>query len=209
MVSEPMGTNKERIEWLEAGLGGIQDGLQRMELGMVDKLHHLETSLNRLSDVLLSTQESSSHNFHLQEGNNEGRQIVSSKTAKLEFPRFVGDELIEWFRPRLLLLEGYDGNDNLISDGDPEEPPTEIANGEHLKYPGWFEKVPVDLQGILFSLTLYSLPLSSGDIVARTNRLCGLQLETVNHGIYVGKSDQDIDEDRRSRHPRSITPGAI
>ncbi|KAA8542122.1 hypothetical protein F0562_023274 [Nyssa sinensis] len=97
MVSEPMGTNKERIERLETGLGGVQDGLQKMELGMADKFHHLETTLNRFSDILLSNQESSSHNYQSHEGNNGGRQVVSSKTAKLEFPRFAGDDPTEWF----------------------------------------------------------------------------------------------------------------
>ena len=33
-----MGTNKERIEELEAGLGEVQDGLHRIELGMADRL---------------------------------------------------------------------------------------------------------------------------------------------------------------------------
>jgi len=45
-----MGTNKERIEQLE-------EGLHRMELGMADRLQHLEATLNRLSDVLLANQE--------------------------------------------------------------------------------------------------------------------------------------------------------
>ncbi|KAF9676446.1 hypothetical protein SADUNF_Sadunf08G0002900 [Salix dunnii] len=45
-----MGTNKERIEQLE-------EGLHRMELGMADRLQHLEDMLNRLSDVLLANQE--------------------------------------------------------------------------------------------------------------------------------------------------------
>jgi hypothetical protein len=49
-----MGTNKERIEQLEAGLGEVQNGLHQMEFGMTDKLHHLEGTLNRLSDVLLA-----------------------------------------------------------------------------------------------------------------------------------------------------------
>ncbi|KAL6322878.1 hypothetical protein AAG906_020921 [Vitis piasezkii] len=61
-----MGTNKERIEHLETGLG----------LGMIDKLHHpkkLSIDFER--------------NYH-RENQNGGRQIVSSKSAKLEFPRF-------------------------------------------------------------------------------------------------------------------------
>ncbi|KAA8542937.1 hypothetical protein F0562_024089 [Nyssa sinensis] len=41
-----MTTNKERIENLEAGFGAVQDGLHQMELDMVDKLHHLEETLN-------------------------------------------------------------------------------------------------------------------------------------------------------------------
>ena len=40
-------TNKERIEQLE-------DGLHRMELGMADRLRHLEETLNHLFDVLLA-----------------------------------------------------------------------------------------------------------------------------------------------------------
>ena len=45
-----MGTNKEHIEHLE-------EELHRMELGMADRLQHLEDTLNRLSDVLLANQE--------------------------------------------------------------------------------------------------------------------------------------------------------
>ena len=43
-----MGTNKERIEQLEAGLGGVQEGLHKIELGMADRLRHVEETLNRL-----------------------------------------------------------------------------------------------------------------------------------------------------------------
>ena len=48
--SVTMTTNKERIEALEAGLGGVQDGMQR-----------LEDTVNRLSEILLSTRESSNN----------------------------------------------------------------------------------------------------------------------------------------------------
>jgi hypothetical protein len=40
-----------------------------------------------------------------------------------------------------------------------------VANGESLKCRGRFEEVPVDLQGIVFSLTLYSLPFIGLDVV--------------------------------------------
>ena len=92
-----MGTNKERIEHLETGLGVVQEELQRMELGMIDKLHHLEEALNRLSNVLLANPESSNQGNSHRENQNGGRQIVSSKSAKLEFPCFSGDNLTEWF----------------------------------------------------------------------------------------------------------------
>ncbi|KAA8525532.1 hypothetical protein F0562_007387 [Nyssa sinensis] len=92
-----MGTNKERIEQLKTGLGEVQEGLHRMELGMADRLHHLEETLYRFSDVLLPNQESSSHGNHYREGNNEGWQVVSSKTTKLEFPRFLRDDSMKWF----------------------------------------------------------------------------------------------------------------
>ena len=85
-----MGTNKERIEQLE-------EGLHRMELGMADKLQHLEDTLNRLSDVLLANQEPPNQTNQQREGQEGGRLIVSSKTARLEFPRFSGDDPTEWF----------------------------------------------------------------------------------------------------------------
>lgn len=92
-----MGTNKERIEHLESELNSVQEGLQRMEMGMNDKLHHLEETLNRLSNALLTDQMNANHGNHQHEGNHGGRQIVSSKTAKLDFPRFSGDDPTEWF----------------------------------------------------------------------------------------------------------------
>ncbi|GFS39092.1 hypothetical protein Acr_00g0061130 [Actinidia rufa] len=94
--SQVMGTNKERLEQLEAGLGGVQDGLHRMELGMADRLRHLEETLNRLSDVFFPNQEAPNHGNQYREGHNGGRLVVSSKMAKLEFPRFSGDDPTKW-----------------------------------------------------------------------------------------------------------------
>ncbi|KAA8519449.1 hypothetical protein F0562_013676 [Nyssa sinensis] len=105
-----MGTNKERIEHLEFGLGAVQEGLQRMEFGMNDKLHHLEEPLNRLLNVLLSNPKSSNHGNHHRENQDGGRQIVSSKSAKLKFPRFSGEDPTEWFNRwlrRTLQEEGH------------------------------------------------------------------------------------------------------
>ena len=86
-----MGTNKERIEQLE-------DGLHRMELGMADRLRQVEENLNRLSDVLLANLENPIlGSITNREDNGGGRLVVSSKIAKLEFPRFSGDDPSEWF----------------------------------------------------------------------------------------------------------------
>ena len=68
-----------------------------MELGMIDKLHHLEEALNILSNVLLANPESLNQGNYHRENQNGGWQIVSSKSAKLEFPRFFGDDPTEGF----------------------------------------------------------------------------------------------------------------
>jgi len=107
LVSEPglNGDNKERIEMLEAGLGGVQEGVQRMEMSMSGKMHQLEETINKLSEAMLSSKGESSHGNTNREGNsrsiheeNEGyRQVFSSKMAKLEFPRYSGQDPTEWF----------------------------------------------------------------------------------------------------------------
>ena len=81
-----MGTNKERIEQLE-------DGLHRMELSMANRLCQVEENLNRLSDVLLENPGNPIFgSITNREGNGGERLVVSSKTTKLNFPRFLGDD---------------------------------------------------------------------------------------------------------------------
>ena len=102
-----MATNKERIENLEARLDGLQDGLQQMEIGINDKLHQLEETINRMSEAFFSNKEGSSHNVnnhpshsykeHTKEEAGGSRMIFSSKMAKLEFPRYAEDDPTEWF----------------------------------------------------------------------------------------------------------------
>jgi len=100
-----MFTNKEYIESLEARLGGLQDGMHRMELGMADKFSQLEATLNHISEMFFSNKESTNHGTHEQDtysrshkDNNEGpRLVVSSKTAKLEFSKFSWGDPTEWF----------------------------------------------------------------------------------------------------------------
>lgn len=55
-----------------------------------------------------------------------------------------------------------------------------VANGNRLKCQGRFEHVRVVLQGILFTLTLYSLPLTGLDLVLRIEWLEKLGLVICN-----------------------------
>jgi len=79
---------------LEARLGGVQERVQRMEMSMSGKMRQLEETINKLSEVMLSSKGESSHGNTNREGNsrsiheeNEGnRHVFSSKMAKLEFP---------------------------------------------------------------------------------------------------------------------------
>ncbi|KAA8522091.1 hypothetical protein F0562_012595 [Nyssa sinensis] len=96
-----MASTRDRIEALEVGLGGVQDGMQRMELGMTDKLHQLEETINKLSEALLSSKGSSSNNHmpgqdsnlrSYREEDDSHRQNFSSRFVRLEFPRYSGDD---------------------------------------------------------------------------------------------------------------------
>lgn len=55
----------------------------------------MEETLNRLSTLLIPNHETNNHDNH--PSNEGGRQIIFAKTAKLEFPRFAGDDPTEWF----------------------------------------------------------------------------------------------------------------
>ena len=101
-----MTTDKECIENLKVGLGGLQDGVHRMEMGMADKLSQLEATINRMSEVLLSTKTGANYDVHeqdpyprpLRENHEAPHLVLSSKTAKPEFPRFAsGDPMIDQF----------------------------------------------------------------------------------------------------------------
>ncbi|KAE8676919.1 hypothetical protein F3Y22_tig00111569pilonHSYRG00069 [Hibiscus syriacus] len=98
-----MTTNKELIERLEEGLGGVQPGMQRMEVRITDKNQRLEDTIAKLSGAFSASSGSPSHNNYQNEGahrtnRDTGDNIrpFSSKIAKLEFPRFSGDDPTEW-----------------------------------------------------------------------------------------------------------------
>jgi hypothetical protein len=91
------------------GLGGFQDGMSRMELSIIGRFHQIESTINKLTKALQSNKEGSNNNTNDRSGrtrhNREefmekiegGRQMFSSKLAKLEFPIYSGNDPIEWF----------------------------------------------------------------------------------------------------------------
>ncbi|RVW76696.1 Transposon Tf2-8 polyprotein [Vitis vinifera] len=103
-----MTTNKERIKILEQGVGGLQDEVQRLGLGMNDRMQRLEESLKALSDVVLSSKAAQpSHSSHsVKQGHTPQYQHEETESSrlnipplrtKIEFPRFAGDDPTEWF----------------------------------------------------------------------------------------------------------------
>ena len=98
-----MATNKERIERVEAELGDMQDSMKLMELGINDKLHHLEETLSKLAELISASKGTPSHNNHENAGSSlpcrevieNGRQQFPSRLAKLEFLCYSGDDPTE------------------------------------------------------------------------------------------------------------------
>ena len=85
-----------------------------MEIGVADKLHHIEGVISKLSELLLAKQTTSDNNtpetttssskVHSHSIREEPREIIeggrpqfAAKLANLEFPRFSGDDPTEWF----------------------------------------------------------------------------------------------------------------
>lgn len=112
-----MANTKERLDDLEAGLGMVQDKLQKLSTGINDKFRGMEQSFNRTVDESLQ---------HMMEMVMQGRESGSSATCgnqgpdpsiqrggqtnpfdpaptlanlhhvKIELPRFSGGDLTEW-----------------------------------------------------------------------------------------------------------------
>ncbi|RVW13399.1 Transposon Tf2-8 polyprotein [Vitis vinifera] len=85
-----MTTNKERIEILEQGVGGLQDEVQRLGLGMNDRMQRLEESLKALSDVVLSSKATQpSHSSHsVKQGHTPQTFSVYQYPKKVKYPVF-------------------------------------------------------------------------------------------------------------------------
>ncbi|KAF2302816.1 hypothetical protein GH714_008552 [Hevea brasiliensis] len=100
-----MATNKERIENLEVGLGQLQDNLSKIERGLSEELQQIKAAITKFSELSLPSKDASSsasdrsiQNCTHQDGAREGgRPLYSTKLAKLEFPKYSGDDQTEWF----------------------------------------------------------------------------------------------------------------
>ncbi|KAH9768883.1 hypothetical protein KPL71_011779 [Citrus sinensis] len=98
-----MTTNKERIERIETELGEMQDKMQRMELGVNDKLAHIEETLSKLAKSFHTSKDAPSINNNIatsrpnREDKDGRRQQFQSRVAKLEFPHYAGNDPTEWF----------------------------------------------------------------------------------------------------------------
>ncbi|KAH9671354.1 hypothetical protein KPL70_017338 [Citrus sinensis] len=81
----------------------MQDKMQRMELGVNDKLAHIEETLSKLAESFHTSKDAPSINNNIEtsrpnrEDKDGRRQQFQSRVAKLEFPRYAGNDPTEWF----------------------------------------------------------------------------------------------------------------
>ncbi|KAH9678630.1 DUF676 domain-containing protein [Citrus sinensis] len=97
-----MSTNKERIERVETELGGMQNEIQRLGQGMNDKFHHLEAMINKLVETFGQSQRAPHQHdqtgtSRTGQGETAGeRKPIPPRVAKLDFPKYSGDDPTEW-----------------------------------------------------------------------------------------------------------------
>ena len=60
-----MTTNKERIERMEVELGEMQNKMQHMEVGINDKLAHIEETLSKLAESFNTSKDAPSTNNNI------------------------------------------------------------------------------------------------------------------------------------------------
>ena len=68
-----MTTNKERIKNLEAGFGVLQDKVSKMETGIHDNLHQLESAISKVFEILLTQTNSFPNPSKERSGSSNGR----------------------------------------------------------------------------------------------------------------------------------------
>ena len=100
-----MATKKERIKNLEASFYVLQDSFNIMESRVHDKLLQLEFSISKVFDILLTRTDPSSNiskecngsfNDHFHEVIEIEKPLFSTLLAKLEFPKYIDEDPMEW-----------------------------------------------------------------------------------------------------------------
>nr|TKS18114.1 hypothetical protein D5086_0000005970 [Populus alba] len=90
---------------LEAGLGGVQEGVQRMEMSMMGKMHQLEETINKLSEALISSKAllsnkgESSHSNTNRESNSRPMHEENETNQKISLASFhLEGEANQWWQ---------------------------------------------------------------------------------------------------------------
>lgn len=103
-----MAANKDRLDLLERNLGHLQDEMQKLQVGVTEKLSHIEATLNRLMESMTNSQEgtvSAAKKGKRPDGDNRSNTadrtdqrsgMFHSKFFKLEFSRFSGGDPTSW-----------------------------------------------------------------------------------------------------------------
>ena len=97
-----MSTNKERIKRVKTKLGRMQNEIQRLGQGMNDKFHHLEAMINKLVETFGQSQRAPHQHdqtgtSRTGQGETAGeRKPIPPRVAKLDFPKYSGDDPTEW-----------------------------------------------------------------------------------------------------------------
>ncbi|CAA7045918.1 unnamed protein product [Microthlaspi erraticum] len=105
-----MGSNKERIEGLEANLGELQDELQKLGQGMIDKFQSMEAMMKKIAESMGNNKDGESSappsarrnvGSHHHDPNNRAdtihtNPVYQARSVKLVFPRFSGGDPTSW-----------------------------------------------------------------------------------------------------------------
>ena len=87
-----MTTHKERLEALETNVSDIQEGMGKLFM----ELQRLSESLNSSGDVWQGSPGQSRENNHSGMEGESGRVHSLQQKNRLEFPRYGGDDPMEW-----------------------------------------------------------------------------------------------------------------
>jgi hypothetical protein len=119
---QSMATNHERIESLDTNVYVVKDGIQQLEEGAtssIDCMQRIEDALKEISTLLsvshgtmgrqpFGTYEQGGPSRGVHRTGENGQQGVVPRYAKMDFPRFQGDDPTEWLN-RVVQFFDYHG----------------------------------------------------------------------------------------------------